>query len=225
MKAIETHYKGYRFRSRLEARWAVFLDAVGVAYDYEKEGFDLDGLYYLPDFWVPGVGWIEIKPNEELSDEESEKARRFQRLLWAMRCADPDALWSDLYYILCGTPWLDRYSIFSVWQHAGDNSLEICKRDDRWTDCPLCGRVNIALTWDGYSTEADGQTWDGLSCMNCDCGERDHRHPRVAGTYFHKGIVTCPPGAAVSSLRLTAAYRAARSARFEHGESPQITET
>jgi hypothetical protein len=25
-KAIETHYKGYRFRSRLEARWAVFFD-------------------------------------------------------------------------------------------------------------------------------------------------------------------------------------------------------
>ena len=26
-KAIETLYKGYRFRSRLEARWAVFFDA------------------------------------------------------------------------------------------------------------------------------------------------------------------------------------------------------
>lgn len=24
IKAIETEYKGYRFRSRLEARWAVF---------------------------------------------------------------------------------------------------------------------------------------------------------------------------------------------------------
>ena len=27
IKPIETHYKGYRFRSRLEARWAVFFDA------------------------------------------------------------------------------------------------------------------------------------------------------------------------------------------------------
>ena len=26
IKAIETYYKGYRFRSRLEARWAVFFD-------------------------------------------------------------------------------------------------------------------------------------------------------------------------------------------------------
>ncbi len=30
IKAIETRYKGYRFRSRLEARWAVFFDALSV---------------------------------------------------------------------------------------------------------------------------------------------------------------------------------------------------
>lgn len=41
IKAIETEYKGYRFRSRLEARWAVFFDALGVEWVYEPEGFDL----------------------------------------------------------------------------------------------------------------------------------------------------------------------------------------
>ena len=41
IKAIETQYKGYRFRSRLEARWAVFFDALQVRWDYELEGFDL----------------------------------------------------------------------------------------------------------------------------------------------------------------------------------------
>lgn len=51
IKAIETEYNGYRFRSRLEARWAVFFDTLGVPYEYEPEGFDLgDGVYYLPDF-------------------------------------------------------------------------------------------------------------------------------------------------------------------------------
>lgn len=30
IKPIETHYNGYRFRSRLEARWAVFFDALGI---------------------------------------------------------------------------------------------------------------------------------------------------------------------------------------------------
>lgn len=65
IKAIETSYKGYRFRSRLEARWAVFFDALGVKWEYEKEGYDL-GKYsgwYLPDFWLPQVSmWAEVKP-------------------------------------------------------------------------------------------------------------------------------------------------------------------
>lgn len=64
LKAIETRYKGYRFRSRLEARWAVFFDALGVAWEYEKEGFELGALgWYLPDFWLPQVRmWAEVKP-------------------------------------------------------------------------------------------------------------------------------------------------------------------
>ena len=71
MKAIETEYKGYKFRSRLEARWAVFFDACGVKWEYEPEGFDLgDGLYYLPDFLLHDVWvrnhtkidlWVEVK--------------------------------------------------------------------------------------------------------------------------------------------------------------------
>ena len=41
LKAIQTEYKGYRFRSRLEARWAVLLDELGVKWEYEPEGYDL----------------------------------------------------------------------------------------------------------------------------------------------------------------------------------------
>lgn len=73
IKAIETEYRGCRFRSRLEARFAVLFDALKVKWEYEKEGFDLGSLgYYLPDFWLPhtveelaqdGWGlWCEIKP-------------------------------------------------------------------------------------------------------------------------------------------------------------------
>ena len=54
IKAIETYYKGYRFRSRLEARWAVFFDAAGIKWEYEPEGFVMsDGTKYLPDFYLP----------------------------------------------------------------------------------------------------------------------------------------------------------------------------
>jgi hypothetical protein len=65
IKAIETEYKGYRFRSRLEARWAVFFDNFGLDWEYEKEGFELPSGRYLPDFWVQWgqcfSAWIEVK--------------------------------------------------------------------------------------------------------------------------------------------------------------------
>ena len=38
MKAIETEYDGYRFRSRLEARWAIVWNELGIDYLYEPEG-------------------------------------------------------------------------------------------------------------------------------------------------------------------------------------------
>lgn len=53
IKPIETIYNGYRFRSRLEAKWAVFFDALGIKYEYEPEGFEFeDGTKYLPDFLI-----------------------------------------------------------------------------------------------------------------------------------------------------------------------------
>jgi hypothetical protein len=63
LKAIETAYQDYRFRSRLEARWAVLLNALGLIWTYEAEGYDLGAAgYYLPDFFLPAIGcWLEIK--------------------------------------------------------------------------------------------------------------------------------------------------------------------
>lgn len=69
IKAIPTKYKNVVFRSRLEARWAVFMDNLGIEWCYEFEGYDLDGVWYLPDFWLPkfecGHGaFLEVKPKE-----------------------------------------------------------------------------------------------------------------------------------------------------------------
>ena len=77
IKPIETRYSGHLFRSRLEARWAIYFDAIGINWQYEKEGWDLgDGLYYLPDFWLPQVEmWAEVKPGS-FSPQELEKVKR-----------------------------------------------------------------------------------------------------------------------------------------------------
>jgi hypothetical protein len=67
IKAIETKYKGYRFRSRLEARWAIFFDSLHLRWSYETEGFVLqDGRGYLPDFFLHDLGlFVEIKPTRK----------------------------------------------------------------------------------------------------------------------------------------------------------------
>ncbi len=79
-KPIETIHSGYRFRSRLEARWAVFFEHLGIPYEYEKEGYNLGGLRYLPDFWLPKQDcWIEIKGKDPTREEE-EKANILAQL-------------------------------------------------------------------------------------------------------------------------------------------------
>lgn len=75
MKAIQTRYKGYHFRSRLEARFAVMFDALGLKWQYEPEGYDLGNAgWYLPDFYLPDLdAWVEVKA-KQLNEDEREKA-------------------------------------------------------------------------------------------------------------------------------------------------------
>lgn len=63
IKAIPTIYKGIPFRSKLEAQWAKFFDAEGIAYIYEPEGYEFkDGTRYLPDFYLPDAHqFFEVK--------------------------------------------------------------------------------------------------------------------------------------------------------------------
>lgn len=83
VKPIQTVYRGYRFRSRLEARWAVAFDCMGVKWEYEPEGFELShGRRYLPDFRVKCWGtrgdysgppfdlYIEVKGHMTFKDAE-----------------------------------------------------------------------------------------------------------------------------------------------------------
>lgn len=83
IRAIPTHYNGWHFRSRTEARWAVFMDTLGVEYVYEPEAFELatieetragpastETVRYLPDFWLPGLdSYLEIKPTYAEAEE------------------------------------------------------------------------------------------------------------------------------------------------------------
>jgi hypothetical protein len=74
IKAIETVYNNIKYRSRNEARWSVFLDCLGIDFEYEPEGYEIkngdQAIKYLPDFFISKQSmfgcdlYIEIKPSD-----------------------------------------------------------------------------------------------------------------------------------------------------------------
>ena len=86
IKSIDTFYNGNYFRSRMEARWAVFFDDCGILYDYEPEGFDFgNGLKYLPDFYLPQFScYAEVKPQEYIYTNEAAIRKHPDYKKWEM---------------------------------------------------------------------------------------------------------------------------------------------
>lgn len=74
--ALPSVYKGVTYRSRMEARWAVFMTEAGIPFFYEPEGYQLeDGSFYLPDFYLPNQdAFMEIK--NPLAPDDSKKKPR-----------------------------------------------------------------------------------------------------------------------------------------------------
>lgn len=112
MKAIPTLYKGYQMRSRLEARWACFFDALRLKWEYEPEGFDLGtNGWYLPDFWVDDMGsmgsYVEIKPRRIGGFEDA-----------VMRCRGLARQSGRPVILIAGQPWSGEYRVMFIADHA-----------------------------------------------------------------------------------------------------------
>lgn len=94
MRPIQTSYRGYRFRSRLEARWAIFFDSLKIKWEYEPQGFHLsNGEMYLPDFFLPGFEtekgmYVEVKP-DRLIDKKALHLAKDSRVPVLMACGTP----------------------------------------------------------------------------------------------------------------------------------------
>ena len=77
---IPTWHDGILYRSRLEARWRIFFDELGLDPEYETQGFDVDGTWYLPDFLLHaplGDIWAEVKPTWSKDPAGVAKWRKF----------------------------------------------------------------------------------------------------------------------------------------------------
>lgn len=198
IKPIETYYNGYRFRSRLEARWAVFFDEVGIKYQYEPEGFVLsDGTYYLPDFYLPDLRlWVEVKGVMDMESKKkinlfSEELNWTDSRLWIL--GDIPKPFDNTYELYDEEFVEDAFWVFA--KEAADGPYLPCI-------CPACGRVGV---------EFDGRGWRVDDCTEQDTPlvfpEAGSLHHEDKGYSFHAPIIQN-------------AYKKARQARFEHGEKP-----
>ncbi|MBD3544487.1 hypothetical protein [Streptomyces sp. JV180] len=229
IQPIETRYAGHRFRSRLEARWAVFMDHLGIPWDYEPQGYVVDGTPYLPDFLVrpgeEGQFWLEIKgvcPTEE----EVAKAQGLASgtkipafIYWAK--VEPPA--PDLSHLTeeqvhgadqGGYIWTDDYgwreypTLPPAWQiglvptafrlNPSGKPAKTKSGFHWWTECTFCGHVRLSLNGQ--------QGW---------CPAFD----RMQDEEFNRSVGRIYPQFGHRTARVLAAYDAARSARFEHGQS------
>jgi hypothetical protein len=186
-RAIETAYKGYRFRSRIEARWAVFFDTLGVRWEYEKEGYELaNGARYLPDFWLPDLEcFVEVKGAEPTDDEHN-----LAHLL-REESGSPVVI---VHGEVSSGPW-PCYA-HDIGHDSGGNWDGLV----RWFVCE-CGKPKVS--WgDGCHVAVNGRTWASLPHW---CGWDTSYSIDACGPKF-------PEYLAVSST--SRAVNAARSARF-----------
>lgn len=196
IKAIETRYAGCRFRSRLEARWAVFFNTLSIRWEYEPEGFVVDGRPYLPDFRLPDLKrWVEVKGDPEDLDITLIKRFAYEANVQVLILGPmpPASMLAPCWISLMGWPELMEYM----------PEIE--------------GRVSgVPWTWDRcvpvYREFFDRE--NGLQ-MRASCGPPKPGEPKSAWItpqeedYAHE----YPP-----RLPARAAYDIARSARFEHGQ-------
>lgn len=189
MKAIETHYNGYRFRSRLEARWAVFFDTLGIRYEYEPEGFELsDGTYYLPDFWLPDLHlWVEVKG--VMTDSDMHKIEQFREDHARATSGGNNSDWRNGCLWVVGKIPTEQQLCDSCWQYSFDD-----------------------FDWPIFSIDFDHPF---LPCVCPVCGtpgiEFDGRGDRVCGDKCTDG----DKGYTGTSAKVLQAYAEARQARFE----------
>lgn len=140
MKIIETKYKGYKFRSRLEARWAVFFDAIGLPYLYEKEGYDLEGTWYLPDFWIPDWNaFVEIK-----GDKPSQEEKR--------KCLLLQGASKKTVLLIYGTPYPSEYNVILYYPE----DLPYDLTEGEFTQCRRCPDIYLSAKFD---TENENPVW------------------------------------------------------------------
>lgn len=166
---IETVYKGYRFRSRLEARWAVFFETMMVKWEYEEEGFMVGGKPYLPDFYLREYDWyIEVKPDDDnLIKKGIDKARHF--------C---DNKTQPLIFFI-GVPGDERFIVL-----RNIDEITISQKDLQMFYCEDCMKISFL---DGLHALRESRKYESkFHLLGCECINREN----TGYDYISKSLAT-----------------------------------
>lgn len=187
IKPIQTWYNGHHFRSRLEARWAVFFDVLQIPWQYEAQGYETKYGKYLPDFIIDlydGPAIVEVKPYSYNESLESNYSLKLEEVSKGLKMP---------LYISGGFKPLREIS-YSGREQSDTEFMEIFNQGcwdnfHEFTVCPDCLTVGIE-----YEARAGRMTCcSGRSAYRKDYSDRDHHGNHV---------------------KLLDAYTAALSARF-----------
>jgi hypothetical protein len=198
IKAIPTEYAGCRFRSRLEARWAVFFDTLGIKWQYEHEGYQTSAGWYLPDF---SISMEHVQPTEV----------EFRMLFAEVKGAEIRQGEADRCAALTGPGGLDAY-VLTLGRIPDPRSVPICELSDvQMTGWWLGGRYPVQLFRNGYPFRLAGKGLSGMGRDDLESIRGDFAEPiqcsHQDGYLNHQCIRGVRPP-------LSDALRAARSARF-----------
>ena len=173
IKAIETEYNGYLFRSRVEARWAVFFDTLGIRYEYEEDVYNIDGTWYLPDFHLPEQKcWFEVKGDEQGIKNNHDLYQGFAGKIGPL--------------VAFTTPSIDTVGTkFIICAH--DSNAGYSTNDVSWYFCPTSG-FQLSLRCSYRCTVWTGNWEDPVKvCSSCDVNSNstchDFVHPWIIDAY------------------------------------------
>lgn len=192
LKPIETIYNGYRFRSRLEARWAIFFDALNIKYFYETEGLVLpNGEYYLPDFYLPASKtFFEVKG--VMSEKDMSKISQL------LSCNKNVAIgYPDMSFQACEQ--------FPAYGQKDDGYSLSCKEESWLIYCYACNEYHFIGALGSWECRCCGY-YDGDSGFSVECYGN-----WVNGDWWVK-----------PTDKVKEAFEKAKQARFEHGEKPVV---
>ena len=189
--SVPTLYKGIQFRSRLEARWAIFFDELGIKWDYEPETFQTKYGYYMPDFFLPSINrWFIVK-GTKLGDDEAKKVLDLCGLTKATAIIANGSIPEKFDFFDNGTQ-CTNFDLLTVWEYeheecycqdfssraswsehtcsvlgdlieGGDNGYIPCF-------CPKCGKFDFQF---------EGRYERNCACVNSDRGYYDPPNPKI----------------------------------------------